>query len=293
MNVHLSKTKAGRIAATSDVAPATGLTDAPSPVPLYHRLYVVLRERIVSNTYQAGQPLPSEVELTKQFGVSRITAKRALDELAAEGLVQRARGRGTIVAQRATSGLGGGPIAASMDGLLRNLSAIGRDTSVQLLEFGYAPPPPHVRDLLRLPQDATVQRAVRVRHLAGAPLSQSTSFLLERIGRSFDRDALTSSPLIDLVGRAGVRIGTVNQSITATLADHIVAPRLLVTVGSPLLMMKRLFMDEAGMPVEYMEILYRPDRFEYQMQLSRDQAVGETQTAARRSEARLPARARR
>src|SRR4029450_10752909 len=65
-----------------------------SPIPLYHRLHVILRERIVSGTYRPGDLVPAEAELMARFGVSRITAKRALDELSAEGLVERGRGRG-------------------------------------------------------------------------------------------------------------------------------------------------------------------------------------------------------
>jgi Bacterial regulatory proteins, gntR family len=49
-----------------------------SPIPLYHRLYVVLRERIVNGTYRVGQTLPTEAELIERFGVSRITVSRGI-----------------------------------------------------------------------------------------------------------------------------------------------------------------------------------------------------------------------
>jgi GntR family transcriptional regulator len=259
--------------ASIDFASATLLSER-SPMPLYHRLYVILRDRIASGTYPEGAVLPSEFELTEAFSVSRITAKRALDELATEGLVERVRGRGTTVTDRAAALLGAQPITASIDGLLENLTAIGRETSVQVIEFGYVPAPDFVRARLELEPNARAQRAVRVRSLDGEPLSQSTTYVPERIGRAYSAKDLASTPIIDLIERAGVVVGAAEQSISATLADSLIASRLKVGVGAPLLLMKRCVKDTSGKPAQYIEILYRPDRFEYRMSLTREQAAG-------------------
>jgi GntR family transcriptional regulator len=243
-------------------------------MPLYHRLYVILRDRIASGRYAEGTVLPSEFELTEVFGVSRITAKRALDELATEGLVERVRGRGTTVTGSAASLLGARPITASIDGLRENLTAIGRETSVEVIEFGYVPAPDFVRSYLELEPNALAQRAVRIRSLDGEPLSQSTTYVPEEIGRAYAAKDLASTPIIDLIERAGVVVGAAEQSISATLADSLIATRLKVGVGAPLLLMKRCVKDTSGKPAQYIEILYRPDRFEYRMSLTRDQAAG-------------------
>ncbi len=259
--------------ATTDFSSVTTLSER-SPMPLYHRLYVILRDRIASGTYPEGTVLPSEFELTEAFSVSRITAKRALDELATEGLVERVRGRGTTVTDRAAALLGAQPITASIDGLLENLTAIGRETSVEVIEFGYVPAPDFVRARLELEPNARAQRAVRVRSLDGEPLSQSTTYVPERIGRAYSAKDLASTPIIDLIERAGVVVGAAEQSISATLADSLIASRLKVGVGAPLLLMKRCVKDTSGKPAQYIEILYRPDRFEYRMSLTREQAAG-------------------
>jgi GntR family transcriptional regulator len=259
--------------ASVDFASATLLSER-SPMPLYHRLYVILRDRIAGGTYPEGSVLPSEFELTEAFSVSRITAKRALDELATEGLVERVRGRGTTVTDRAAALLGAQPITASIDGLLENLTAIGRETSVEVIEFGYVPVPDFVRARLELEPNTRAQRAVRVRSLDGEPLSQSTTYVPERIGRAYSAKDLASTPIIDLIERAGVVVGAAEQSISATLADSLVASRLKVGVGAPLLLMKRCVKDTSGKPAQYIEILYRPDRFEYRMSLTREQAAG-------------------
>jgi GntR family transcriptional regulator len=255
-----------------------------SPVPLYHRLYVILRERITNGVHPIGSVLPSEADITEAFNVSRITAKRALDELAAEGLVERTRGRGTTVTRRVPALITARPITASIDGLLENLGTIGRETSVQVIEFGYSVPPDFVRQQLALAPGATAQRAVRVRSLDGEPLSQSTTFVPEKIGRAYRAKDLATTPLIDLLERTGIVVGTAEQSLSATVADTLTAPRLKVGVGMPLLLMKRCVSDINAEPVQYIEILYRPDRFEYRMSLTREQTVGHGRfPAARKS----------
>jgi len=173
-------------------------------MPLYHRLYVILSERIATGVYCDSDVLPSEASLMADFGVSRITAKRALDELSSDGLVWRARGRGTTVIGRLKDTPGSSPIRPDIDQLTRILSAIGRETSVELQEFGDVAAPAHIVERLYTAGRALVQLAVRVRTLANQPLSQSSSFVREEIGRSFNEAALASVPLIDLIGRARV-----------------------------------------------------------------------------------------
>ncbi len=241
---------------------------------MYYRLYVILRERITSGVHPVGSVLPGEVEITEAFNVSRITAKRALDELAAEGLVERTRGRGTTVTSRASALITARPIMASIDGLLENLTAIGRETSIDVIEYGYSPPPDFVRQQLALGPGSIVQRAVRVRSLDGEPLSQSTTFVPEHIGRAYGAKDMATTPLIDLLERTGIIVGAAEQSLSATAADTLTAPRLKVGVGMPLLLMKRCVKDINDKPVQYIEILYRPDRFEYRMSLTREQTAG-------------------
>ena len=78
-----------------DLGPS--LLDAGLPTPLYHQIYLILRDRIRAGVLARNALLPGEQELGRLFNVSRITVKRALNELAADGLISRHRGRGSIV----------------------------------------------------------------------------------------------------------------------------------------------------------------------------------------------------
>lgn len=262
-------------ARTASLLPATGsqsshrLIEGDSPLPLYHRLYVILRERIISGVYRNGKTLPTENALMEAFGVSRITARRALNDLAAEGLVVRARGRGTIVSYEHAAAMVGSPVLASIDGLMANLSVIGHGTTVNVRTLEYIRAGDYVAGQLQISPDTTVQHVSRVRYLHKLPFSYSQSYLLESIGQSFSQQDLLSHSLIELILRAGVQIERVQQSITCTLADDVSASLLQTNVGSPLLKLRRVFIDDNDRPVNYSEVLYTPDRFEYRMNWSR------------------------
>lgn len=247
--------------------------DGRLPTPLYHQIYVILRDQILNGTYRVGGRIPSEHDLAETYGVSRITARRAVDELAAEGVVLRYRGRGTLVAEapKATT-----PIQGNLHGLLENLIAMGLQTKVTLLAFGYEVPPEDVRRALDVAAGEEVQKAIRVRHLENAPLSYLTTYVPAQIGRSFDRDDLVSLPLLTLLERGGVEVTSAEQTITATLADATVAPALEVDIGSPLLGLTRVVRGQGNAPVEYINALYRPDQYQYHITLSRDRSDGES-----------------
>ena len=74
--------------------------DTNNAVPLYEQLRVALRERLDSGVLDPGERLPSEAELCRKYGVSRITVRRAVDELVEEGILERRQGKGTFVAPK-------------------------------------------------------------------------------------------------------------------------------------------------------------------------------------------------
>jgi len=240
--------------------------DTRLPTPLYHQIQVILRERIANGRYGEGELIPSEAELAKEFGVSRITVKRAVNRLAEDGLVDRARGRGTTVSARP---MRSAPVTASIEGLLENLLAMGVETEVRLLDFRYQPAADETARAMGIARGTPVQTAVRVRSLDGEPLSHLVTYVPEDVGRSYDRADLETMPLLALLERYGVEVTEAEQSITATLADPALAEALEVEIGSPLLEVSRVVYDQNRRAVEYIRATYRPDRYRYTMRLSR------------------------
>ena len=250
-----------------DVSGGRKSVSASLRVPLYHQIYLVLRQDILSGTYSYDDRVPSELELVDEYSVSRVTARRALDELAEEGLVKRERGKGTRVQFRHPSM----PLESSVEGLLENLLAMGLETDVTLIDFEYVSAGDEVASALDCPLGTIVQRAVRVRSFDSGPFSYLVTYVPQDIGRNYDANDLASQPLLQLLERSGVVVEGARQRISATLADADVAALLETEVGTALLEIRRIVTDGEGRPVEFIRALYRPDRYQYQMVLSRVQ----------------------
>jgi len=250
---------------TSDGRPDL-LPDTASPLPLYHRMYMVLREQILEGAFDPDTPMPSENELARAFKVSRITVRRALEKLEREGMIRRRRGRGTFPVRRAARPA---ELRTSITGLLENLLAMGLSTEVQLIDFRYVGASEDVAEKLSVPVGSPVQKAVRVRKIKGQPMSHLTTWIPEDIGRKYAQDDLAAEPLLVLLENAGIKVASADQTITARLADAAVAGLLDIPAGSPLLAVKRVVFDQEDRPVEYIQALYRPDVYEYRLTMSR------------------------
>jgi GntR family transcriptional regulator len=235
------------------------------PVPKYHQIYLVLRQQLDDGRYASG--LPGELQLTREFGVARVTVRRALEQLAGEGRITRTPGRGTAVV--APSGQPDRSDPAPLTGLLENIVHASLRTSVQVLDCQVLPATASVAQRLGLDVGQPVQRAVRVRSTREGPLSHITTHVPAELARHFGRRELARQPILRLLEASGVVIGGAVQTVSARLADAQVAPLLEVAVGSPLLAVDRLVRDTQERPVQWLQGLYRPDRYRYEMQLSR------------------------
>jgi GntR family transcriptional regulator len=242
------------------------------PLPKYHQIYLVLREQLHEGRFALG--LPGELALMRQFGVARVTVRRALQELAGEGLIARERGRGTRAlpagaqAQEARAAQARSN-TTRLTGLLENIVSMTQNTTVRVLEVGSVGASGEVAQALQVAPGADVQKAVRVRSTREGPLSHITTWVPADLARHFGKRELAKKPILVLLEEGGVRLGGAQQTISARLADAQVATHLGVAVGSALLAVRRLIHDEAGRPVQWLHGLYRPDRYEYRMQLSR------------------------
>jgi GntR family transcriptional regulator len=241
------------------------------PLPKYHQVYLVLREQLHEGKFSQG--VPGELALMEQFSVARVTVRRALSQLAQEGLISREPGRGTrSLVQRHLPKMDAGAHKtqqARLTGLLENLVSMGLRTTVKVLSVQRLPAPHEVAMTLQMQDGELVQKAERVRYTKEGPLSHITTWVPERIASGFGRKELTQKPILMLLEESGVKVGRAQQSISAKLADASMAQHLDIAVGSALLAVNRLIYDTNDKPIQWLHGLYRPDRYEYQMQLSR------------------------
>lgn len=242
--------------------------DRSHAVPLYHQIFLQLREEILSGERACGARMPTEEELAAIFGVSRITARRALAELAQTRLVARKRRVGTTVIYEPPAL----PIEGSIDQAIELLINFGRSTDVRLIDCTETPALAPISDALGVPVGSPVLKIVRVRWLDGVPLGHVVSYLPLAIGRNIARGALATTPILSLIEQTGVKIGSASQTISATLADGALAAALAVEIGSPILRISRTVTDDQGQPVQHILAQYRPDRYQIRLDLHKTTA---------------------
>ena len=228
--------------------------------PLYHQIFLILQDKIAQGEYADRGMLPSEFEISRAYGVSRITAKRVLNELAAAGLAVREQGRGT----RVTKDGFGTIVKASVRSLKKSLQS-RRHNKIAVIEFGYMQPTGEVAAALGLKRGGVVQRAVRVSAKNGLPYSHLTTHVPSLVGQKWSAADLERMPMVELLERAGHAGVRGEQVISATLADAQLASVLQLPYGAPLLKVSRTIYDKDNMAVEYLQGHYPPARYQFSM----------------------------
>jgi len=237
------------------------------PVPRWFQISERLRLALEKGEFVRGDALPSETALTRRFGVSRTTARSALDHLESAGLIERRSGRGSIV------------LPPKVDQPLNLLTSFGEDMRARGLRPGYRDvrtavvrAGAEVAAALGIETRTSVLRVDRLHLADDDPIAVSTSYLAPAVvppDRPTDDAVLSASLYRWLEHERGVRIAGGSEVIESEVADAETAAALEVPVGAPLLVARRTARDPDGTPVEYAVRRYRADRYRYRIELSR------------------------
>jgi GntR family transcriptional regulator len=231
--------------------------DRGHAVPLYHQIFLLLRDEIISGRHANGSTMPTEQGLALAHDVSRITARRALDELAQHGFVERRRRTGTRVVYQSPTR----PIEADLEQAVESLIAFGRDTQVRVLALATEPATAAVAEQLAIEEGAPVIRAVRVRMIGAEPLGEVVSHVPAALGLELSRSDLTRTPMLGLLRDAGHTIGGGHQTISAGVAGDHLAALLAIDVRAPILRIERTVLGADKRPLLFTVASYRADRY--------------------------------
>jgi len=239
--------------------------DRNSPLPLYHQLSELLLGQIVDGQLKPHEAMPAERELIEIFGVSRITVRRALEELERRGYVQREQGRGTFVApahiQRGV---------AKLTSFSEEIEARGMKPGVRLLALRREPAAGRVAHALQLEPGAPIWMVERLRLADGESIALNISYLRLPESVALTEAELTrETSLWGLLERKGVRMAAADKTIEATVADEDQAFHLQVPRGAPLLLVEGVIYGGDGTPIEFHQIIGRADRYKYYLHVTR------------------------
>ncbi len=241
-----------------------------APTPLYFQLYSLLKQAILNGTVANGTQMPTEQQLAESFKVSRITAKRAMDELAAEQLVDRRRGKGTHVTYEYVPK----PVQAPLIGMLQEIESMARHSDVRVINCKRGRPPAAIAAILGVGEGEKALFVTRVRSRDEQPFGHYASWTTG-LNSSLSKKDFQATPRLEIFRRQGLDITHVTQTISAEAATQELAERLDTTVGAPLISLIRhsyTTTEGAEKIVDYLHAHYHPERFEYQMDLRLDGA---------------------
>ncbi|MEO5965701.1 MAG: GntR family transcriptional regulator [Candidatus Limnocylindrales bacterium] len=236
-------------------------------LPHWRRIELALRERIA--VLEPGDPLPSDADLCAEFGVSRMTARNAMQRLADEGLVLRVPGKGTFVAEP--------PAHRRADRLLtfsREMERRGRTPSSRVLNCEIRPSSAAEAASLALTPGEPVVIVARLRLADDEPIAVETAVLVRGTGASVMGADLEHGSLHDALAAGGFHLRQGNATIAAAPATHEDARLLNLRKGDALLVERRVIMDSAGRRIEATESRYPGDRYALDIRFDVEQEPG-------------------
>lgn len=228
-----------------------------SSLPLHQQLYEILRRKILQDEWGVGEMIPPEPELMEQYKLSRITVRRGLNRLANEGLIYRQQGRGSFVAEQTLEqGL------SRIISFTEDMKQRGMIPRTEVLFSDLVPAPEDAAEQLGLQPGVEMARIERLRIANNEPLSIEESFLVHSYCPGILAEDYADSPLREaLENKYGIQIVRAKQVIRAVRASTRQAQLLTVTARSPLLFLERVSYSQNNIPVEFLRIYYRGDRY--------------------------------
>jgi DNA-binding GntR family transcriptional regulator len=239
------------------------MSEAPSSAPRYKQARESIREMIADGRYAAGDRLPSESALAAQFGIHRLTARRALAELAREGIAVARQGAGTFVAPRRTPLPISVPLVrgAFVPSLQQQLRAAGRHYREALVDVvrnhpGHGVPP----ELIETGPLCLVCSALEV---DGEPWVYTRAWVTQARVKGIKRRWRESDGLYGVILDQIGELVTLWRSFQAEPAAAAVAERLALPPGSAILVREGITADADRVPLMYVRRHARADRVQY------------------------------
>jgi GntR family transcriptional regulator len=232
-------------------------------IPLYYQVETVIRKKIESDVFKQGDKIPSEIELANEFHVSRITIRKAVENLVQDGLLLKQQGIGTLVTKHLIN-----DAVNSLESFTEKMESQGRIVSSTLLDVCIQVPPEDIGESLKLGPDEQVLKISRIRNVDGLPLALFTTYVPVYLGIPSDEDFTGS--LFEVYAKFGIEPYYSDRSFRAIVADQTVASILQIAEGRAALQMDYLTYDEQGRVIEYAEGIYRGDWYNYKIRVYRN-----------------------
>jgi GntR family transcriptional regulator len=239
--------------------------DRHSHVPLYYQFKQSLLERFEKGEFPPGQPITVEVDLAKDYCISRATVRRAMQEMTHDGYIHRIPGKGTFILRtRVQRGL------TRMSSFSEDMKERGQEVTSRLLEIGHKQPPAYIAEQFHMPPEQPILYICRLRLANDLPLALNFSFIKLPESVSISEEELRETiSLWSLLERKGLPLIETDKVIEAVLATEERARLLDVPVGTALLQVEGMAYSINHIPVEFSQVISPGERYKYLVHLER------------------------
>lgn len=237
--------------------------DRDSDQTLASQLEEIIRDGIERGTWRTGQAIPSERELSRIYGLSRMTVRRGLDRLVAAGILYRVDGKGTFVSEPKMNFK-----ALSLAGLREQTLEMGGTPAAKLLSSEKIFAPENIAQALEVPPDTPVFLIERLIIVNNVALALNRSYIPANVCPDLlDIDLVNSSLYEVLRTRYGIMISHAKETLESVLASDRESLLLGVAAGSPMLLLRIKIFDAADRIVEYVKVVFRGDKVQLSIDL--------------------------
>jgi len=243
----------------------SGHLDRHSPVPLYYQFKQHLLNRFENNEFPIGHPIPAEMELVKDFQISRATVRRAMQEMEHDGYINRIPGKGTFVLRTSIKrGM------TRMSSFTEDMQERGQKVTSKVLDAGWLVPPSYVVEQFGIPHDERLLHFYRLRLADDLPIALTQSFIKIPENISITPEELRNTvSLWSLLEHKGLALIESDKVIEAVLASEERASFLNIPTGTALLQVEGMAYTTNHIPVEYSMVFSSGERYKYMIHLER------------------------
>ncbi|MDF2986489.1 MAG: GntR family transcriptional regulator [Eubacterium sp.] len=234
--------------------------DKKSPVPAYFQLKNIILEKIKSGEYQAGSLIPSERELSENLGISRMTARQAINQLASENYLVREKGKGTFVNKIKFE-------QRNIMSFSETVKRLGMVPVTRVLEFSEEEECFDVKQALELEPEQKIFRVKRLRLADDTPIAVEEVFIPEKLCPDIKKLDLTKSLYNLLKTTYSIDISHVDNNIEAIKAHKETRSLLMLDSGVPVLKISGISYTKEGKKLFYERDVYRADKYQYNVRI--------------------------
>jgi GntR family transcriptional regulator len=232
------------------------MLDRTSPKPLHLQMEEIIKEKLNLGEWTPGQAIPSENELSRVYGVSRMTARNVITKLVHEGLLDRIPGKGTFVKEPKIIA---SPLSYS--GIREQLEQMGYEVSTKLLSIKKAKIDESISKHFGLAGESRFFVVQRLRYIKGVPLSIHTSYIPAELCPELEKEDLEHEQLcVILCKKYGMKNTKTIETLESAAASKEEAKLLSVSAGHPLLLLEDTISDENQRVYEYAKVIFRGDK---------------------------------